>query len=89
MLFQNEVNFIKAEMLRITKVHGITKRWKAARGLIFYVKYLIGEYLPDGFERDLYSIAWDESMIFRRKKAAKLGINLTERYFRVVEWKKA
>ena len=39
MLFQNEVNFIKAEMLRITKVHGITKRWKAARGLIFYVKY--------------------------------------------------
>ncbi len=89
MLFQSDVNFIKKEILRIAKRSDITRRWKNAKELIQYIEYLIGECLPDGFERDLYSIAWDESMIFRHKKAAKLGINLAERYFKVVEWKEA
>lgn len=89
MLFQNDVNFVKKEILRVAKGRDITKRWKIARGLIYYLEYLIGENLPDGFENDLYSVAWGGSMIFRRKKAAKLGNNLTERYFRVIEWKEA
>lgn len=89
MLFQSDVNFIKKEILRIAKGSDITRRWKNAKKLIQYIEYLIGECIPEDFERDLYSIAWDESTIFRRKKAGKLGINLAERYFKVVEWKEA
>lgn len=89
MLFKSEANYIKAEMLKIAKGRDITKRWKRARGLVRYIKEMMNEFLPDGFESDVYSIAWGDSRRFRLKKAAKLGDSLTKRYFKVIEWKEA
>lgn len=85
MLLRKEADFIRKEFLGISKMTDVTKRWKRARRLIRYVKKITNGYLPEGFDNAVYSIAWGDGQIFRRKRAAEVGGKL-ERYFRVVNW---
>lgn len=87
MLLRNEASFIRKEFLAISKMPDVTKRWKRARRLLRYVKKITNRQLPEGFDNAVYSIAWGDGRIFRRKKAAEVGGKLGT-YFRVVEWER-